>query len=85
MPSPAPSLLCSLPPADAPFVYSKPAAAATTAGFFGGGGSPDPGTAGTPPGEAPAPPLPPPTLLDEVEPLDLESLAAWSEEDGCTW
>uniref|UniRef100_A0A8C2M601 SLAIN motif family, member 1 n=1 Tax=Cricetulus griseus TaxID=10029 RepID=A0A8C2M601_CRIGR len=85
LPSPAPSLLCSLPPADAPFVYSKPAAAATTAGFFGGGGSPDPGTAGTPPGEAPAPPLPPPTLLDEVEPLDLESLAAWSEEDGCTW
>ncbi|CAO2591801.1 SLAIN motif-containing protein 1 [Lemmus lemmus] len=76
LPSPAPSLLCSLPPADAPFVYSKPAA-----GFFGGGGSPETGTAGTPPGEAPTPPLPPPTLLDEVEPLDLESLAAWSEED----
>ncbi|XP_040606010.1 SLAIN motif-containing protein 1 isoform X2 [Mesocricetus auratus] len=80
LPSPAPSLLCSLPPADAPFVYSKPAA-----GFFGGGGSPEPGTAGTPPGEAPAPPLPPPTLLDEVEPLDLESLAAWSEDDDYTW
>ncbi|CAH6822848.1 Slain1 [Phodopus roborovskii] len=83
LPSPAPSLLCSLPPADAPFVYSKPAA-----GFFGGGGSPEPGTPGTPPpppGEAPAPPLLPPTLLDEVEPLDLESLAAWSEEDDCTW
>ncbi|XP_036055103.1 SLAIN motif-containing protein 1 isoform X1 [Onychomys torridus] len=80
LPSPAPSLLCSLPPADAPFVYSKPAA-----GFFGGGGSPEPGTAGTPPGEAPTPPLPPPTLLDEVEALDLESLAAWSEEDDYTW
>ncbi|XP_052588494.1 SLAIN motif-containing protein 1 isoform X2 [Peromyscus californicus insignis] len=80
LPSPAPSLLCSLPPADAPFVYSKPAA-----GFFSGGGSPEPGTAGTPPGEAPTPPLPPPTLLDEVEPLDLESLAAWSEEDDYTW
>ncbi|KAH0516176.1 SLAIN motif-containing protein 1 [Microtus ochrogaster] len=80
LPSPASSLLCSLPPADAPFVYSKPAA-----GFFGGGGSPEPGTAGTPPGEAPAPPLPPPTLLDEVEPLDLDSLAAWSEEDDYTW
>ncbi|EDL00502.1 RIKEN cDNA 9630044O09, partial [Mus musculus] len=66
-------------PADAPFVYSKPAA-----GFFGGGGSPEPGTAGTPPGEAATPPLPPPTLLDEVEPLDLESLAAWSEEDDYT-
>lgn len=80
LPSPAPSLLCSLQPADAPFVYSKPAA-----GFFGGGGSPEPGTAGTPPGEAATPPLPPPTLLDEVEPLDLESLAAWSEEDDYTW
>lgn len=79
LPSPAPSLLCSLQPADAPFVYSKPAA-----GFFGGGGSPEPG-AGTPPGEAATPPLPPPTLLDEVEPLDLESLAAWSEEDDYTW
>ncbi|GAB1299157.1 SLAIN motif-containing protein 1 [Apodemus speciosus] len=80
LPSPAPSLLCSLQPADAPFVYSKP-----TAGFFGGGGSPEPGTAGTPPGEAATPPLPPPTLLDEVEPLDLESLAAWSEDDDYTW
>ncbi|XP_029324553.1 SLAIN motif-containing protein 1 isoform X1 [Mus caroli] len=80
LPSPAPSLLCSLQPADAPFVYSKPAA-----GFFGGGGSPEPGTAGTPPGEAATPPLPPPTLLDEVEPLDLESLAAWSGEDDYTW
>ncbi|XP_075805833.1 SLAIN motif-containing protein 1 isoform X1 [Microtus pennsylvanicus] len=80
LPSPASSLLCSLSPADAPFVYSKPAAS-----FFGGGSSPEPGTAGTPPGEAPAPPLPPPTLLDEVEPLDLDSLAAWSEEDDYTW
>uniref|UniRef100_A0A8C2UVH5 SLAIN motif family member 1 n=2 Tax=Chinchilla lanigera TaxID=34839 RepID=A0A8C2UVH5_CHILA len=26
-----------------------------------------------------------PTLLDEVEPLDLESLAAWRDEDDCTW
>ncbi|NP_001380783.1 SLAIN motif-containing protein 1 isoform 1 [Rattus norvegicus] len=80
LPSPAPSLLCSLQPADAPFVYSKPAA-----GFFAGGGSPEPWTAGTPPGEAATPPLPPPTLLDEVEPLDLESLAAWSEDDDYTW
>ena len=28
---------------------------------------------------------PPPTLLDEVEPLDLESLAAWRDEDDYTW
>ncbi|XP_058404326.1 SLAIN motif-containing protein 1 isoform X1 [Diceros bicornis minor] len=82
LPSPAPSLLCSLAqPPEAPFVYFKPAA-----GFFGaGGGGPEPGGAGTPPGAAAAPPSPPPTLLDEVEPLDLESLAAWRDEDDCTW
>lgn len=82
LPSPAPSLLCSLAqPPEAPFVYFKPAA-----GFFGaGGGGPEPGGAGTPPGGSPAPPSPPPTLLDEVEPLDLESLAAWREEDDYTW
>ncbi|KAM8922686.1 SLAIN motif-containing protein 1 isoform 2-T2 [Lycaon pictus] len=82
LPSPAPSLLCSLAqPPEAPFVYFKPAA-----GFFGaGGGGPEPGGAGTPPGGAPAPPSPPPTLLDEVEPLDLESVAAWRDEDDCTW
>ncbi|XP_042541426.1 SLAIN motif-containing protein 1 isoform X1 [Dipodomys spectabilis] len=82
LPSPAPSLLCSLAqPSEAPFVYFKPAA-----GFFGpGSGGPEPGGAGTPPGEALAPPAPPPTLLDEVEPLDLESLAAWSDEDDYTW
>ncbi|XP_003477597.3 SLAIN motif-containing protein 1 isoform X1 [Cavia porcellus] len=82
LPSPAPSLLCSLAqPSEAPFVYFKPAA-----GFFGsGGGGPEPGGAGTPPGDAAAPPSPPPTLLDEVEPLDLESLAAWRDEDDCTW
>ncbi|KAB0341596.1 hypothetical protein FD754_018522 [Muntiacus muntjak] len=81
---PAPSLLCSLAqPPEAPFVYFKPAA-----GFFGaggGGGGPEPGGAGTPPGAAAAPPSPPPTLLDEVEPLDLESLAAWRDEDDYTW
>ncbi|XP_055398695.1 SLAIN motif-containing protein 1 isoform X4 [Bubalus kerabau] len=84
LPSPAPSLLCSLAqPPEAPFVYFKPAA-----GFFGaggGGGGPEPGGAGTPPGAAAAPSSPPPTLLDEVEPLDLESLAAWREEDDYTW
>ncbi|XP_048197161.1 SLAIN motif-containing protein 1 isoform X1 [Perognathus longimembris pacificus] len=82
LPSPAPSLLCSLAqPSEAPFVYFKPAA-----GFFGpGSGGPEPGGAGTPPGEALEPPSPPPTLLDEVEPLDLESLAAWSDEDDYTW
>ncbi|XP_072616862.1 SLAIN motif-containing protein 1 isoform X1 [Vulpes vulpes] len=85
LPSPAPSLLCSLAQSpEAPFVYFKPAA-----GFFGaGGGGPEPGGAGTPPGGAPAPPAPPsppPTLLDEVEPLDLESVAAWRDEDDCTW
>ncbi|CAK6442798.1 unnamed protein product [Pipistrellus nathusii] len=83
LPSPAPSLLCSLAqPPDAPFVYFKPAA-----GFFGGagGGGPEPGGAGTPPGVPPAPPSPPPTPLDEVEPLDLESLAAWRAEDDYTW
>ncbi|XP_043748270.1 SLAIN motif-containing protein 1 isoform X2 [Cervus elaphus] len=84
LPSPAPSLLCSLAqPLEAPFVYFKPAA-----GFFGaggGGGGPEPGGAGTPPGAAAAPPSPPPTLLDEVEPLDLESLAAWRDEDDYTW
>ncbi|XP_043334104.1 SLAIN motif-containing protein 1 isoform X2 [Cervus canadensis] len=84
LPSPAPSLLCSLAqPPEAPFVYFKPAA-----GFFGaggGGGGPEPGGAGTPPGAAAAPPSPPPTLLDEVEPLDLESLAAWRDEDDYTW
>lgn len=82
LPSPAPSLLCSLAqPPEAPFVYFKPAA-----GFFGaGGGGPEPGGAGTPPGGAAAPPSPPPTLLDEVEPLDLESVAAWRDEDDYTW
>ncbi|XP_036106081.1 SLAIN motif-containing protein 1 isoform X2 [Molossus molossus] len=82
LPSPAPPLLCSLAqPPEAPFVYFKPAA-----GFFGaGGGGPEPGGAGTPPGGSPAPPSPPPTLLDEVEPLDLESLAAWQDEDDYTW
>lgn len=82
LPSPAPSLLCSLAqPPEASFVYFKPAA-----GFFGAGGSgPEPGGAGTPPGVPPAPPSPPPTLLDEVEPLDLESLAAWRTEDDYTW
>nr|XP_030694481.1 SLAIN motif-containing protein 1 isoform X1 [Globicephala melas] len=82
LPGPAPSLLCSLAqPPEAPFVYFKPAA-----GFFGGGGcGPEPGGAGTPPGAAAAPPSPPPTLLDEVEPLDLESVAAWRDEDDCTW
>ncbi|XP_065757994.1 SLAIN motif-containing protein 1 isoform X2 [Muntiacus reevesi] len=84
LPSPAPSLLCSLAqPPEAPFVYFKPAA-----GFFGaggGGGGQEPGGAGTPPGAATAPPSPPPTLLDEVEPLDLESLAAWRDEDDYTW
>ncbi|XP_008570749.1 PREDICTED: SLAIN motif-containing protein 1 [Galeopterus variegatus] len=35
---------------------------------------------------AAAPPSPPATLLDEVEPLDLESVAAWrDEEDDYTW
>ncbi|XP_004845280.1 SLAIN motif-containing protein 1 isoform X1 [Heterocephalus glaber] len=82
LPSPAPSLLCSLAQSsEAPFVYFKPAA-----GFFGsGGGGPEPGGAGTPPGDAEAQPSPPPTLLDEVEPLDLESLAAWRDEDDCIW
>ncbi|XP_058132498.1 SLAIN motif-containing protein 1 isoform X1 [Dasypus novemcinctus] len=84
LPGAAPSLLCSLAqPPEAPFVYFKPAA-----GFFGGGGGPEPGGAGTPPGGAaapPSPPPPPPTLLDEVEPLDLESVAAWREEDDYTW
>ncbi|XP_059851646.1 SLAIN motif-containing protein 1 isoform X2 [Delphinus delphis] len=82
LPGPAPSLLCSLAqPPEAPFVYFKQAA-----GFFGGGGcGPEPGGAGTPPGAAAAPPSPPPTLLDEVEPLDLESVAAWRDEDDCTW
>ncbi|XP_037655888.1 LOW QUALITY PROTEIN: SLAIN motif-containing protein 1 [Choloepus didactylus] len=82
LPSPAPSLLCSLAqPPEAPFVYFKPAA-----GFFGaGGGGPEPGGAGTPPGAAAAPPSPTPTLLEEVEPLDLESVAAWREEDDYTW
>uniref|UniRef100_I3MGN7 SLAIN motif family member 1 n=1 Tax=Ictidomys tridecemlineatus TaxID=43179 RepID=I3MGN7_ICTTR len=80
--APAPSLLCSLAqPSEAPFVYFKPAA-----GFFGpGSGSSEPGGAGTPPGEASVPPSPPPTLLDEVEPLDLESIAAWRDEDDYTW
>nr|XP_051705959.1 SLAIN motif-containing protein 1 isoform X3 [Oryctolagus cuniculus] len=82
LPSPAPSLLCSLAqPPEAPFVYFKPAT-----GFFGAGsGGPEPGGAGTPPGEAAALPSPPPTLLDEVEPLDLESVAAWRDEDDTTW
>ncbi|XP_058897646.1 SLAIN motif-containing protein 1 isoform X1 [Kogia breviceps] len=82
LPGPAPSLLCSLAqPPEAPFVYFKPAA-----GFFGAGGcGPEPGGAGTPPGAAAAPPSPPPTLLDEVELLDLESVAAWRDEDDCTW
>ena len=82
LPGPAPSLLCSLAqPPEAPFVYFKPAA-----GFFGAGGcGPEPGGGGTPPGAAAAPPSPPPTLLDEVEPLDLESVAAWRDEDDCTW
>uniref|UniRef100_A0A8C9CGH7 SLAIN motif family member 1 n=1 Tax=Phocoena sinus TaxID=42100 RepID=A0A8C9CGH7_PHOSS len=82
LPGPAPSLLCSLAqPPEAPFVYFKPAA-----GFFGAGGcGAEPGGAGTPPGAAAAPPSPPPTLLDEVEPLDLESVAAWRDEDDCTW
>ncbi|XP_078196903.1 SLAIN motif-containing protein 1 isoform X3 [Callithrix jacchus] len=82
LPSPAPTLLCSLAqPPEAPFVYFKPAA-----GFFGpGGGGPEPGGAGTPPGGAAATPSPPPTLLEEVEPLDLESLAAWRDEDDYTW
>ncbi|KAM6178808.1 SLAIN motif-containing protein 1 isoform 2-T2 [Rhynchocyon petersi] len=82
LPSPAASLLCSLAqPPEAPFVYFKPAA-----GFFGAtGGGAELGGAGSPPGEATAPPSPPPTLLDEVELLDLESLAAWREEDNYTW
>ncbi|KAM5277972.1 SLAIN motif-containing protein 1 isoform 2-T2 [Hipposideros larvatus] len=81
LPSPAPSLLCSLAqPPEAPFVYFKPAT-----GFFGAGGGPEPGGAGTPPGGATAPPSPPPTLLDEVEPLDLDSVAAWRDEDDYTW
>uniref|UniRef100_A0A2K5LUF8 SLAIN motif family member 1 n=1 Tax=Cercocebus atys TaxID=9531 RepID=A0A2K5LUF8_CERAT len=82
LPSPAPSLLCSLSqPPEAPFVYFKPAA-----GFFGaGGGGPEPGGAGTPQGGAAAPPSPAPTLLDEVELLDLESIAAWRDEDDYTW
>ncbi|XP_055965642.1 SLAIN motif-containing protein 1 isoform X1 [Sorex fumeus] len=82
LPSPAPSLLCSLAqPPEAPFVYFKPAA-----GFFGaGGGGPEPGVAGSPPGVAATPPSPPPTLLDEVEPLDLDSVAAWRDGDNYTW
>ncbi|KAM4859645.1 SLAIN motif-containing protein 1 isoform 2-T2 [Thomomys bottae] len=86
LPSPAPSLLCSLAqPSEAPFVYFKPAAGFFGPGGGGGGGVPEPGGAGTPPGEALAPPSPPPTPLDEVEPLDLEILAAWSEEEDYTW
>uniref|UniRef100_A0A8C8YXN8 SLAIN motif family member 1 n=1 Tax=Prolemur simus TaxID=1328070 RepID=A0A8C8YXN8_PROSS len=79
---PAPSLLCSLAqPPEAPFVYFKPAA-----GFFSAGSAgPEPGAAGTPPGAAATPPSPPPTPLDEVEPLDLESVAAWRDEDDYTW
>ncbi|XP_007939700.1 SLAIN motif-containing protein 1 [Orycteropus afer afer] len=82
LPSPAASLLCSLAqPPEAPFVYFKPAA-----GFFSGGGSgPELGGAGTPPGVAATPPSPLPTLLDEVELLDLESLAPWRDEDDYTW
>nr|XP_045000734.1 SLAIN motif-containing protein 1 isoform X1 [Jaculus jaculus] len=81
LPSPAPSLLCSLAqPSEAPFVYFKPATA-----FFGGGAA-EPGLAATTaPGEAAVPPSPPPTLLDEVEPLDLDGVAAWRDEDDDTW
>uniref|UniRef100_G3T4U5 SLAIN motif family member 1 n=1 Tax=Loxodonta africana TaxID=9785 RepID=G3T4U5_LOXAF len=50
----------------------------------GAGRGPEPGGAGTPGGAA-VPPSPPPTLLDEVELLELESLAAWRDEDDYTW
>ncbi|XP_075418737.1 SLAIN motif-containing protein 1 isoform X1 [Tenrec ecaudatus] len=73
LPSPAASLLGSpAQPPEAPFLYFKPAA-----GFFAGGG-PEPGGAGSPP-------PPTPSLLDEVELLDLDSLAAWRDEDHDTW
>uniref|UniRef100_A0A2K5BWN1 SLAIN motif family member 1 n=1 Tax=Aotus nancymaae TaxID=37293 RepID=A0A2K5BWN1_AOTNA len=78
LPSPAPSLLCLQPATtEAPFVYFKPQARLCPARM--------PGGAGTPPGGAAATPSPPPTLLDEVEPLDLESVAAWRDEDDYTW
>uniref|UniRef100_A0A2I3GLM1 SLAIN motif family member 1 n=1 Tax=Nomascus leucogenys TaxID=61853 RepID=A0A2I3GLM1_NOMLE len=66
---------------------SPPAATATRRGLRGPGAraGAGPGGAGTPPGAAAAPPSPPPTLLDEVELLDLESVAAWRDEDDYTW
>uniref|UniRef100_G1PH30 SLAIN motif family member 1 n=1 Tax=Myotis lucifugus TaxID=59463 RepID=G1PH30_MYOLU len=56
------------------------------AGFFGASASgPEPERRRRASRGTPAPPSPPPTLLDEVEPLDLESLAAWRTEDDYTW
>ncbi|XP_043854875.1 SLAIN motif-containing protein 1 isoform X2 [Dromiciops gliroides] len=78
LPSPAPTLLCSLAQPEPPFVYFKPSPAGFPGpGEGGGGGGQEPG------GSAPASPAP--TLLDEVELLDLENGFCSQLEDEYTW
>ncbi|XP_074155415.1 SLAIN motif-containing protein 1 isoform X2 [Sminthopsis crassicaudata] len=89
LPSPAPTLLCSLTQPEQPFVYFKP----SPTGFPGpgeGGGGGGGGSGGQEPGVSsplgtPAPASPAPTLLDEVELLDLENGFCSQLEDEYTW
>ncbi|XP_027700320.1 SLAIN motif-containing protein 1 isoform X1 [Vombatus ursinus] len=88
LPSPAPTLLCSLAQPEPSFVYFKP----SPAGFPGpgeGGGGGGSGGGQEPGGSSPlgtsAPTSPAPTLLDEVELLDLENGFCSQLEDEYTW
>ncbi|XP_051839917.1 SLAIN motif-containing protein 1 isoform X1 [Antechinus flavipes] len=89
LPSPAPTLLCSLTQPEQPFVYFKP----SPTGFPGpgeGGGGGGGGSGGQEPGVSSplgtsAPASPAPTLLDEVELLDLENGFCSQLEDEYTW
>ncbi|XP_031814393.1 SLAIN motif-containing protein 1 isoform X2 [Sarcophilus harrisii] len=87
LPSPAPTLLCSLTQPEQPFVYFKPSPAGFPGPGEGGGGG---GSGGQEPGVSSplgtsAPASPAPTLLDEVELLDLENGFCSQLEDEYTW
>ncbi|XP_007501544.2 SLAIN motif-containing protein 1 isoform X1 [Monodelphis domestica] len=88
LPSPAPTLLCSLAQPESPFVYFKPSPAGfpgpgESGGGGGTGGGQEPRSA-SPLGTS-APSSPAPTLLDEVELLDLENGFCSQLEDEYTW
>ncbi|XP_074047963.1 SLAIN motif-containing protein 1 isoform X2 [Macrotis lagotis] len=85
LPSPAPTLLCSLAQPEAPFVYFKPSPAGFPGPGEGGGAGGGPEAGGASPLGTSAPASPAPTLLDEVELLDLENGLCSQLEDEYTW